>query len=235
MTIADPNEHVKQAERNNRTIKERVRATFWRLPLESVPKILIHKLVQVTQKINHVCPKGGASKEYSPNNMMMHERLDHNRHFKIPLSHDNIPTLMISSFPSLTFVPKTAFRLFNSSNGLRRTEKNRLSSRPPVWKDKIFFKIQKWRSHIRHVWSMVFWTAWFVSKMTWKECNLSKLTTLPGRTDSNYPVACWCGWKRRSCPWTDREEQWLCALGAKRLSVPMSPVDSSLHAKGSVK
>ena len=85
MTIADPNDHVKQAERNNRTIKERGRATFWRLPLESVPKILIHKLVQVTQKINHVCPKGGASKEYSPNNMMMHERLDHNRHFKIPL------------------------------------------------------------------------------------------------------------------------------------------------------
>ena len=32
MTFADPQDHAKQAERNNRTIKERVRATFWRLP-----------------------------------------------------------------------------------------------------------------------------------------------------------------------------------------------------------
>ena len=86
MTFADPQDHVKQAERNNRTIKERVRATFWRLPFESLPKILIRKLVQqVTQKINYVCPKGGISKEYSPNNIMTHERLDYNRHFKIPL------------------------------------------------------------------------------------------------------------------------------------------------------
>ena len=86
MTFADPQDHVKQAERNNRTIKERVRATFWRLPFESLPKILIRKLVQqVTQKINYVCPKGGASKECSPNDIMMHERLDYNRHFNVPL------------------------------------------------------------------------------------------------------------------------------------------------------
>ena len=86
MTFADPQDHVKQAERNDRTVKERVRATFWRLPFESLPKILIRKLAQqVTQKINYVCPKGGISKEYSPNNIMTHERLDYNRHFKIPL------------------------------------------------------------------------------------------------------------------------------------------------------
>ena len=64
MTFADPQDHVKQAERNDRAIKERARATFWRLPFESLPKILIRKLVQqVTQKINYVCPKGGISKE----------------------------------------------------------------------------------------------------------------------------------------------------------------------------
>ena len=39
MTFSSPQDHVKQAERNNRTIKERVRATFWRLPFESLPKI----------------------------------------------------------------------------------------------------------------------------------------------------------------------------------------------------
>ena len=62
MTFADPQDHVKQAERNNPTIKERACATFWRLPFESLPKIVIRKLVQqVTQKINYVCPKGGAS------------------------------------------------------------------------------------------------------------------------------------------------------------------------------
>ena len=56
MTFADPQDHVKQAERNDRTVKERVRATFWRLPFESLPKILIRKLAQqVTQKINYVC------------------------------------------------------------------------------------------------------------------------------------------------------------------------------------
>ena len=68
MTFADPQDHVKQAEHNNRAIKERARATFWRLPFESLPKVLIRKLVQqVTHKINYVCPKGGVSKEYSPN------------------------------------------------------------------------------------------------------------------------------------------------------------------------
>ena len=41
VNLANPNEHVPEAERNNRVIKERVRATYHRLPYNNLPKILV--------------------------------------------------------------------------------------------------------------------------------------------------------------------------------------------------
>ena len=38
-------EHIPEAERNNRIIKERVRAAFHRLPYKKIPKVMTHILV----------------------------------------------------------------------------------------------------------------------------------------------------------------------------------------------
>ena len=41
MYSANPQEHVPEAERNNRVIKERFRAAFHRLPFKKMPKIMV--------------------------------------------------------------------------------------------------------------------------------------------------------------------------------------------------
>jgi hypothetical protein len=65
-------EHVPEAERNNRLIKERVRATFHQLPFKTMPKVMLQVLVMVsTKKLNYFPPKGGTSIFYSPR-MIMH-------------------------------------------------------------------------------------------------------------------------------------------------------------------
>ena len=41
MNYTNASNHVPEAERNNRTIKERIRATFQRLPFKAIPRIMI--------------------------------------------------------------------------------------------------------------------------------------------------------------------------------------------------
>ena len=41
MNYANPQEHVPEAERNNRVIKERFCAAFHRLPFKKMPKIMV--------------------------------------------------------------------------------------------------------------------------------------------------------------------------------------------------
>ena len=41
MNYTNASDHVPEAERNNRTIKERIRATFQRLPYKAIPRIMI--------------------------------------------------------------------------------------------------------------------------------------------------------------------------------------------------
>ena len=41
MNFANPGDHVPEAERNNRTIKERIRAAFHRLPYKAMPRVMI--------------------------------------------------------------------------------------------------------------------------------------------------------------------------------------------------
>ena len=85
LNFANPQEHVPEAERNNRTIQERVRANYHRLPYRRLPKLLVITLVQETpRKLNFFPAKHGVSKYYSPR-MILHQRtLDYQLHCQIP-------------------------------------------------------------------------------------------------------------------------------------------------------
>jgi hypothetical protein len=64
-------EHVPEAKRNNRVIKERMRAVFHSLPFKAIPKIMIKFLaMECKKKLNYFPPKGGVSKYYSPREIL---------------------------------------------------------------------------------------------------------------------------------------------------------------------
>jgi hypothetical protein len=53
-------EHIPEAERNNRLIKERVSASFYQIPFTKLPRIMLHILVmESTKKLNYFSPKIG--------------------------------------------------------------------------------------------------------------------------------------------------------------------------------
>ena len=53
MNYTNASDHVPEAERNNRTIKERIRATYHRLPYKAIPRVRIRYLAMVcTTKLN---------------------------------------------------------------------------------------------------------------------------------------------------------------------------------------
>ena len=81
MNYANPQEHVPEAERNNRVIKERVRAAYHRLPFKHLPRLMIKILVtESARKLNFFPAKNGISPYYSPR-MILHQRnLDYARH-----------------------------------------------------------------------------------------------------------------------------------------------------------
>lgn len=86
MNFTNPQEHVPEAERNNRVIKERVRALYHRLPFQRLPRILIRAMVQeAAKKLNFFPAKHGVSEYYSPR-MILHQRnFDYNRHCQYSL------------------------------------------------------------------------------------------------------------------------------------------------------
>jgi hypothetical protein len=106
VNYASAQEHVPRAERNNRTIKERVRATYHRLPYDHLPRILVKYLVmESTKKLNFFPNRHGVSKHYSPRMILHQENLDYNRHCQFVLgeyvqAHDE-PS------PSNTNAPRT--------------------------------------------------------------------------------------------------------------------------------
>ena len=85
MNYTNALDHVPEAERNNRTIKERIRAAFHRLPFKKITKTMLRYLamIQVNQ-LNLFPAKGGVSKYYSPRMILTQESLDYNKHCKIP-------------------------------------------------------------------------------------------------------------------------------------------------------
>lgn len=85
MNYANPQEHVPEAERNNRVIKERFRANFHRLPYQKIPNIMVKILtMECAKKLNFFPPKGGISPYYSPRMILHQQSLDYNKHCLIP-------------------------------------------------------------------------------------------------------------------------------------------------------
>jgi hypothetical protein len=81
VNYAAAQEHVPRAERNNRTIQERVRATYHRLPYDHLPRTLVKYLVmESTKKLNFFPNKNGVSKYFSPRMILHQENIDYERH-----------------------------------------------------------------------------------------------------------------------------------------------------------
>ena len=119
MNFANPQEHVPQAERNIRVIKERVRATFHRLPFDHLPKIMVNTLVQESaKKLNFFPAKNGISNYYSPRTILHQENLDFDRHCKFAFgtyvqAHDE-------SNPTNTNRPRTLDCIYLRNNSNRQ-------------------------------------------------------------------------------------------------------------------
>ena len=62
MNYTGTNEYVPEAERNNRTIAERIRVAYHHLPFKTMPKVMLRYLAMVCSKQLYIFPaKGGAS------------------------------------------------------------------------------------------------------------------------------------------------------------------------------
>ena len=65
--VVNPDEHVGNIERLNRTIKEKFRTRYYRLPFKAIPKVMINALACVTTHAMNLYPvKGGVSTYFSP-------------------------------------------------------------------------------------------------------------------------------------------------------------------------
>ena len=74
-------EHVPEAERNNRTIGERIRAAYHNLPYMKIPRVMLRYIAMVsTQQLNLFPAKGGISEYYSPHMIMAKKNVDYNKH-----------------------------------------------------------------------------------------------------------------------------------------------------------
>jgi hypothetical protein len=63
MNFTNAQDHVPEAERNNCTIKERIRAAYHCLPYKAIPRIMINYLAMIqANKLNLFPVKGGVSK-----------------------------------------------------------------------------------------------------------------------------------------------------------------------------
>jgi hypothetical protein len=85
MNFTNALDHVPEAERNNRTIKEQVRAAYHRLPYKALPRQLIRYFVQTqASQLNLFPAKGGISPYYSPRSILGLPTLDYVKHCTVP-------------------------------------------------------------------------------------------------------------------------------------------------------
>jgi hypothetical protein len=85
MNYTSKGEHVPEAERNNRTIGERIRATYHNLPYKTIPHIMLRYLSMVsTHQLNLFPAKGGVSAYLSSYTIMTGRNLDYNKHCQVP-------------------------------------------------------------------------------------------------------------------------------------------------------
>jgi hypothetical protein len=94
MNLTNALDHVPEAERNNRTIMERVRAAYHQLPYKALPRQLIRYLVQTqASQLNLFPAKGGISLYYSPRTILGLPALDYAKQCTVHLGHTCRPTM----------------------------------------------------------------------------------------------------------------------------------------------
>ena len=82
MNYTATDEHVPEAERNNRNIGERIRATYHNLPYKKIPKVMLQYLaIHSAQQLNIFPVKGGVSAYYSPHVIIKGESYDFAKHY----------------------------------------------------------------------------------------------------------------------------------------------------------
>ena len=85
LNVAAADEHVPEAERNNRVIQERIRCVFHSMPYKCIPRLMVKMLaMEAARKLNFFCPKGGISKYYSPRTILSQKPLDYKKHCQVP-------------------------------------------------------------------------------------------------------------------------------------------------------
>jgi hypothetical protein len=85
MNFTNALDSAPEAERNNRTIKERVRVAYHQLPYEALLRQLIRYLVQTqASQLNLFPAKGGISPYYSPRTILGLPTLDYVKHCTVP-------------------------------------------------------------------------------------------------------------------------------------------------------
>ena len=86
MNYANAQEHVPRAERNIRTIKERVRCNYYQIPYTHLPRTVVkYMCIEAAKKLNYFPAKRGISKYYSPRMIMHQQNLDFDKHCKYVL------------------------------------------------------------------------------------------------------------------------------------------------------
>ena len=79
--FANPGDHAHEAERKNRVIKERIRATYHRLPFTHLPKQMVIGLIQESaKKLNFFPARYGVSRFYSTRMISHQQNLNYDRH-----------------------------------------------------------------------------------------------------------------------------------------------------------
>jgi hypothetical protein len=85
MNFTNALDHVPEAERNNRTIKEQVWAAYHQLPYKALPRQMIRYLVTTqASQLNLFPTKGGISPYYSPRTILGLPALDYEKHCAVP-------------------------------------------------------------------------------------------------------------------------------------------------------
>jgi hypothetical protein len=99
MNFTNAQDHVPEAERNNRMIKERTQAAYHCLPYKAIPRIMINYLAMIqANKLNLFPVKEGGSKYYSPHMILNQTNLDYTKHCVVPFgayvqaNHDSTKT-----------------------------------------------------------------------------------------------------------------------------------------------
>ena len=96
LLCAPSHSHIPRAERNIRTIKERVRSLFHNLPFRALPKsILKYLVIQTTATLNYFPARYGISQYYSPRMIIHKHVLNYDTHCKhytggYVFAHDNL-------------------------------------------------------------------------------------------------------------------------------------------------